>query len=283
MKNSNTTDQEDILNMYIRDINKYPLLNRKEEIGLALRVREGDTIAREKLVKSNLRFVVSVAKSYAFNGNLPDLIQEGNAGLMQAVDKFDVDRGTKFVSYAAWWINQAILKYLSRSNIIPLSSNQRKLQKEINSIKERYYQEYGEDPNHEFIASRLNELGVNQRKDYRPSDVKDLLNHYPKIEVSSLNFDDKDGGKLEEIIADNGWENGFKEVETKSIRKVIAEGIKTLKPEEQEIFELILGYNLHLPDVYEILLIPKEVIKQRYGRGLTKLNLYLIKNRDLAP
>jgi len=105
------TNDEEILAMYLKEINRIPLLSREEENDLALKAKNGDKAAKDKIVSANLRFVVNVAKKYQNHGlDLVDLISEGNIGLLTAIEKFDVDKGYHFISYAVWWIRQSILK-----------------------------------------------------------------------------------------------------------------------------------------------------------------------------
>ena len=119
------TNDESVLNMYLKEINKIPLLTREQETDLATKAAQGDKIAKEKIVRANLRFVVNVAKKYQNHGiDLVDLISEGNIGLMTAIDRFDVTKGYHFISYAVWWIRQAILKAIcekSRAIRLPLN------------------------------------------------------------------------------------------------------------------------------------------------------------------
>ncbi len=116
---------DEVLSLYLKDINKLPLLTREEEVELATRAAKGDSMAKQKIVNSNLRFVVSVAKKYQNHGlDLVDLISEGNIGLMTAIERFDVTKGYHFISYAVWWIRQAILKAIcekSRAIRLPLN------------------------------------------------------------------------------------------------------------------------------------------------------------------
>ena len=107
-------NEENIVSLYLKDINRIPMLSREEETELALRAAEGDKDAKDKIVSANLRFVVSIAKKYQNNGlDLLDLINEGNIGLLTAIERFDVSKGFHFISYAVWWIRQAILKAIS--------------------------------------------------------------------------------------------------------------------------------------------------------------------------
>ena len=116
---------DNILSMYLKDINKIPLLSREEEIELATRAAQGDKVAKDKIVQANLRFVVNVAKKYQNHGiDLLDLISEGNIGLITAIDRFDVTKGYHFISYAVWWIRQSILKAIcEKSRMIRLPLN----------------------------------------------------------------------------------------------------------------------------------------------------------------
>ncbi|MDC7248204.1 MAG: RNA polymerase sigma factor RpoD/SigA, partial [Sphaerochaetaceae bacterium] len=153
-------EDENILSMYLKEINRIPLLTREEENELAKKAAQGDQAARNKMVESNLRFVVNVAKKYQ-NQGLPliDLINEGNIGLMNAIEKYDVERGYHFISYAVWWIRQAILKAIcekSRTVRLPLNRANELLQ--IQKMQRELLHENGEDPTAEEISK---ELGMN--------------------------------------------------------------------------------------------------------------------------
>ena len=124
-KTGSSTSDEGSLDQYLREISRYPLINQDEEVALARRIREKDEEALDKLVRSNLRFVVSVAKKYQNQGvSLADLINEGNLGLIRAAHKFDETKGIKFISYAVWWISESILQALAElSRIVRLPLN----------------------------------------------------------------------------------------------------------------------------------------------------------------
>ena len=132
-------NDENVLTFYLKDINKVPLLTREEEIDLAQKAQNGDKLAKDKIVNANLRFVVNVAKKYQNHGlDLVDLISEGNIGLMTAIDRFDVTKGFHFISYAVWWIRQAILKAIcekSRAIRLPLNRSNELVQIDINQFK----------------------------------------------------------------------------------------------------------------------------------------------------
>ena len=116
---------DELLSYYMRDINSIPLLTREEEFDLAVKAKNGDKVAKDKIVKSNLRFVISIAKKYQHQGlDLSDLISEGNIGLITAIDKFDPHKGYHFISYAVWWIRQSILRAIyEKSRAIYLPAN----------------------------------------------------------------------------------------------------------------------------------------------------------------
>jgi len=156
------------LDKYLQEIGRVDLISPEEEVVLARRIRAGETEALRKLVKANLRFVVSVAKQYQNQGmSLPDLINEGNLGLMKAAQRFDETRGFKFISYAVWWIRQAILQALAeQARIVRLPVNKIGSINRINRAFARLEQEFEREPNPQEIADNLEMV---------PDDVKDAL------------------------------------------------------------------------------------------------------------
>ncbi len=145
MANTNRYDDENVLSIYLKEINKIPLLTRAEEDDWARRARKGEKLAIDALVKSNLRFVVNVAKKYQNQGMpLSDLINEGNIGLMNAIDRYDVDKGYHFISYAVWWIRQGILKAIcEKSRMIRLPLNRANELVQIEKAKKELLSERG--------------------------------------------------------------------------------------------------------------------------------------------
>ncbi|HEX8723861.1 MAG TPA: RNA polymerase sigma factor RpoD/SigA, partial [Gemmatimonadaceae bacterium] len=152
-----TSFEEGSLDQYLRDISAYPLISREEEVALAKRIRKHDQEALDKLVRSNLRFVVSVAKKYQNQGvSLSDLINEGNLGLIRAAHKFDETKGIKFISYAVWWIRQAILQALAeQSRIVRVPLNRAGTLHRIGKRANALLQELGREPTHEEIAEEM--------------------------------------------------------------------------------------------------------------------------------
>src|SRR5688572_22813411 len=152
-----TNRESQSLDKYLQEIGKVDLLTPDEEVQLAKKIREGDQIALEKLTKSNLRFVVSVAKQYQNQGlSLPDLINEGNLGLIKAAKRFDETRGFKFISYAVWWIRQSILQALAeQSRIVRLPLNQVGSLNKINKAFSKLEQEFEREPSAEELSNLL--------------------------------------------------------------------------------------------------------------------------------
>lgn len=151
------------LDLYLNEIRRYPLLSREDEVELARKARAGDMQAQEKLVRSNLRFVVSIAKKYVGNGvPLEDLINDGNVGLVKAAERFDPERGFKFISYAVWWIRQSILVSVSEnSRMIRMPMNRVGLAQKATKMSRQLEQDLGRDPDAEELAK---ELGVTREE-----------------------------------------------------------------------------------------------------------------------
>jgi len=151
------------LDLYLNEIRRYPLLTREDEVALAWKARAGDMAAQEKLVRSNLRFVVSIAKKYVGNGvPLEDLINDGNVGLVKAAERFDPERGFKFISYAVWWIRQSILVSVSEnSRMIRMPMNRVGLAQKATKLSRQLEQNLGRDPDAEELAK---ELGVTREE-----------------------------------------------------------------------------------------------------------------------
>ena len=169
------TNDENILAIYLKDINRIPLLSHEEEAQLAIKAKQGDKAAKNKIVNANLRFVVNVAKKYQKHGlDLTDLISEGNIGLLIAIDKFDVTKGYHFISYAVWWIRQSILKAIcekSRSIRLPLNRANELVQ--IEQAKKTITGNKTEQEEFEEIASMLN---------MTTSHVREMVNIYKKLQ-----------------------------------------------------------------------------------------------------
>lgn len=231
------TITSDSVQMYLREIGKTPLLTRDEEKELAKKNEKGDTEARNKLIQSNLRLVVSIAKRYVGrspNLTLLDLIQEGNIGLARAVDKFDYRRGFKFSTYATWWIRQAITRALAdQSRTIRIPVHMVETISKYAQVKRRLFQDLGREPLPEEIAV---EMGVDVEK----------IRHIIKISQDTIPFetpvgDEDEGSTLGDFIED---EKEITPVQSASLRLLgdqIKEIVNDLQPREQKILRMRFG------------------------------------------
>src|SRR5438445_450856 len=236
---------EGSLDQYLREISQYPLISRKEEVTLAQRIKQGDPEALDKLVRSNLRFVVSVAKKYQNQGvSLSDLINEGNLGLIRAAHKFDETKGIKFMSYAVWWIRQAILQALAeQSRIVRVPLNRAGTLHRIGKRSASLLQELGREPTVEEIAEGMDiseeevakTLSISQAHlsldaPLTPGEDNKLLDYLP---------DTQNPGPDDEI---------FEHALTESIEEVLA----TLKEREAKILRLYFGLEGQEPMTLEL-------------------------------
>ena len=196
-----TYDDENVLSMYLKEINQIPLLTREEEDKYARAAARGEQYAKDMLVKSNLRFVVNVAKKYQNQGlPLTDLISEGNIGLMNAIERFDVEKGYHFISYAVWWIRQAILKAIcEKSRMIRLPLNRANELVQIEKARKELQSGKAEDPELKEIARAVN---------MDESHVLDLINiSRDLVSLETPVYNEKDSSQLGDFIEDSGYEH----------------------------------------------------------------------------
>lgn len=265
--NNSSAVENGSLSMYLKDIERIPLLGRDEEYELALKAKSGDSYARERLVNANLRFVVSIAKQYQ-NRGLPliDLISEGNIGLLTAIDKFEPEKGYHFISYAVWWIRQSILKAIGeKSRMIRLPMNKSAELIQILQAKTNLEKAGNEDASIEEIAA---ECGMTSEE------VVEILQI--SREVSSLdapvNTDDEssygdfiesDGPRPEEVVLDA------------SMKAAVYRILDTLPEKERGIISLRYGLDdrepMSLKEVGEVYNLTKERIRQIEKKVLNKL------------
>lgn len=253
------------LEVYFRDINRYELLTREEEVALAIRVREGDEEALKILVRANLRFVVSVAKRYINQGlMLSDLINEGNLGLLKAARRFDEERGYRFISYAVWWIRQSIMQaLLDKSRTIRLPQNQTALLIKISRTRTILQNEGVPAPNPEQIAERLD------------LDVMDVV-HALRSDRKELALEDvgEAGGDrpLTEVLEDTNQEAPDYEVLQRGLREDVRKCLSVLSEREAQI--IIQYFGLSFEDAQTL-----QVIGERMG--LTRERIRQIKEKAL--
>lgn len=268
---SSVQDEKDVLSIYLKEINKVPLLDHDEEYQLALRAQKGDEKARERLINANLRFVVAVAKKFQGQGlPLEDLIDEGNIGLLIALDKFEPDKGYHFISYAVWWIRQSIMKAIcEKSRAVRLPLNRANELFQIQKAQKNLMHSSGSaDVSIEEIAQ---EAGL------EPELVNELLS----ISRDTVSFDSPvtAGGeattsKLGDFIEDEGF--GPEELAMqKCLKEDINTVLSTLSDKEREIITLRFGLNNNAPmslkEIGEIFNLTKERIRQIEKRALERL------------
>jgi len=264
-----TKDNENILSMYLKEINKVPLLTRQEEQDYASRAAKGEIYAQEKLIKANLRFVVNVAKKYQNQGlPLSDLISEGNIGLMNAIERFDVTKGYHFISYAVWWIRQAILKAIcEKSRMIRLPLNRANELVQIEKVKKELQSTRGEEPPVADIAKML---------DMDSSHVSDLLNISRElVSLETPIYAEKDSSLLCDFIEDKEYRAPDEHVMDKSLKEDINSVLKTLSDKEADIIQYRFGLNgrrpLSLKEIGTRYNLTKERIRQIEKKALKRL------------
>ena len=255
------------LDKYLQEIGREELISVEEEVELAGRIRNGDKAALEKLTRANLRFVVSVAKQYQNQGlSLPDLINEGNLGLIKAAEKFDETRGFKFISYAVWWIRQSILQALAeQSRIVRLPLNQVGSLNKSNTAFSRFQQEHERKPSAEELA---NELGLDVDK------VADTLKMSGRhVSVDAPFVEGEDNSLLDVMpnddspIADRGLIN-------ESLSREIDRALATLTPREADIIRKFFGIGVPektLEEIGEEFHLTREQVRQIKEKAIRRL------------
>ncbi len=264
------TRDENILAMYLKEINKIPMISHEEEVELAQKAQAGDKAAKDKLVNSNLRFVVNVAKKYQNHGlDLTDLISEGNIGLLNAVEKFDASKGYHFISYAVWWIRQSILKAIcekSRAIRLPLNRANELVQiehaRKVVGTKKTEQQEYEE------IGAMLN---------MEPSHVRDMINISREMISLDAETNDSENGhtKVADFFEDSAYDRPEEKAIEKSMHEEIDNVIDTLRPNEARVIRMRYGLNgakpMSLKEVGEECELTKERIRQIEKHAIVRL------------
>jgi RNA polymerase primary sigma factor len=232
------------LDKYLQEIGKVDLITADEEVELAQLIKAGDQRALEKLTKANLRFVVSVAKQYQNQGlTLPDLINEGNLGLIKAAKRFDETRGFKFISYAVWWIRQSILQALAeQSRIVRLPLNKIGSINKINKMYAFLEQENERPPSAEEIAKKL-DMTVNDVKESMKNSGRHVSMDAPLIEGEDSN--------LYDVLNSGESPNPDKVLLHESLRIEINRALETLTPREADVVKLYFGLGEHQPMTLE--------------------------------
>ncbi len=231
-----TNRESEALEKYLQEIAKEELVSVEEEVELAQRIRKGDQKALERLTKANLRFVVSVTKHYQNQGLiLPDLINEGNLGLMKAAEKFDETRGFKFISYAVWWIRQSILQALAeQSRIVRLPLNQVGAAGKISRMLSKFEQEHERRPSIDEISERI-DLPVEK--------IDEALSVSGRHVSVDAPFTDGDENSLLDILVNDDSPMADRQLVEESLKREIAAALKHLNERERNIVEAFFGIN----------------------------------------
>jgi RNA polymerase primary sigma factor len=263
-----TRYEEGSLDQYLKDISAYPLISRDEEAALARRIRVDDQEALDKLVRSNLRFVVSVAKKYQNQGvSLSDLINEGNLGLIRAAHKFDETKGIKFISYAVWWIRQAILQALAeQSRIVRVPLNRAGTLHRIGKRAAALLQELGREATHAEIAHGM---------DITEEEVAKTMS----ISQATLSLDAPmapgEDNKLLDYLPDTINPTPDEQIFVKALTESIEEALSHLKERESKILRLYFGLDgnepMTLEEIGALLGITRERVRQIKEKALSRL------------
>ena len=246
-----TNRESDSLDKYLQEIGHEELISVDEEVELAQRIKKGDRKALEKLTKANLRFVVSVAKQYQNQGlSLPDLINEGNVGLIRAAEKFDETRGFKFISYAVWWIRQSILQAIAeQSRIVRLPLNQVGSVNKINRVLNKFEQEHERRPSIDEIADNV---------DIPHDKIEEAMKVNTRHVSVDAPFADGEDNSLLDVLPNNDSPMADRKLVLESLREEINRALQTLNERERNIIEAFFGINQ--PEM------TLEEIGDKYGR-----------------
>lgn len=256
------------LDKYLQEIGKVDLITADEEVELAQLIKAGDQRALEKLTKANLRFVVSVAKQYQNQGlTLPDLINEGNLGLIKAAKRFDETRGFKFISYAVWWIRQSILQALAeQSRIVRLPLNKIGSINKINKMYAFLEQENERPPSAEEIAKKL-DMTVNDVKESMKNSGRHVSMDAPLIEGEDSN--------LYDVLNSGESPNPDKVLIHESLKIEINRSLETLTPREADVVKLYFGLGEHQPmtleEIGETFDLTRERVRQIKEKAIRRL------------
>ena len=256
------------LDKYLQEIGREGLITAEDEVELAQKIKQGDQVALEKLVKANLRFVVSVSKQYQNQGlTLPDLINEGNLGLIKAAQRFDETRGFKFISYAVWWIRQSILQAIAeQARIVRLPLNQVGSLNRINKTFSKLEQEFEREPSAEEIADCLE---IDKEK---VSESQKISGRH--VSVDAPFRDDEDGTLLDVLSNDNSPLTDITLI-NESLQREIDRSLSTLTDRERDVIKLFFGigipHPLSLEEIGEKFGLTRERVRQIKEKGIRRL------------
>ncbi|MBW7868701.1 MAG: RNA polymerase sigma factor RpoD/SigA [Brumimicrobium sp.] len=264
-----TNRESQSLDKYLQDIGKEELINADEEVELARKIKQGDQRALDKLTRANLRFVVSVAKQYQNQGlTLPDLINEGNLGLIKAAQKFDETRGFKFISYAVWWIRQSILSALAeQARIVRLPLNQVGSLNKINKAFSRLEQEFERSPSAEELAEAL------EVPEYKIKESMNVSGRHVSMDAPLSTNDD--GGTLLDVMENYDAPKADNLLMVESLQREIERSLSTLTDKEREIIRLFFGigmnHGLTLEEIGAKFNLTRERVRQIKEKAIRRL------------
>lgn len=261
---------DDVLSMYLKEINSIPLLTREEEIELSQKAKNGDKAARDKMIKANLRFVVRVAKKYQNHGlDLTDLISEGNIGLINAIEKFEPSRGYHFISYAVWWINQSILKAVSEKS--------RAIRLPLNRANELVRIEYASNLINGTLSESEEVEQISEMLNMPESKVRELLtisNGMVSLDAK-VSASENDNSVVGDYYEDETYARPEEHTVEVALKKDVDSLLKTLRPNEQKVIRLRYGLNgykpMSLQEIGEECNLTKERVRQIEKKAIFRL------------
>ena len=263
-------NHDDVLSMYLKEINKVPLLTREEEVELCEKAKNGDKAAKDKIIKANLRFVVKVAKKYQNHGlDLTVLISEGNIGLINAIEKFEPERGYHFISYAVWWINQSILKAVSEKS--------RAIRLPLNRANELVRIEYASNLINGTLSETEEVEQIAQMVNMPESKVRELLaisNDMVSLDAK-VSSKDSDNSVVSDYFEDETYERPEEATVNKALKNDMDKLLDTLKPNEAKVLRLRYGLNglkpMSLQEIGEECNLTKERVRQIEKKAIFRL------------
>ncbi len=265
-----TNREGEALERYLQDISRAEMISPEEEVELSMKIQRGDNAALARLVRANLRFVVSVAKQYQSKGlGLIDIINEGNVGLIKAAQRFDPTRGFKFISYAVWWIRQSILQAITeKSRLVRLPSNQEGLMSKVKRFRNNFMQENQREPNAQEIATALD---IDEEK------VMVILDTSIRPISMDAPISENDDTAIIDLIASNdSKESTDSELETQSLSTQLNIAISQLPEREQNIIRMsfgIAGPERTLDEIAQHIGLSKERVRQLKEKAIKTLQL----------
>lgn len=277
-----TTNRDSIsLKAYFKDLRKIELIDGNTQTELAIKAKEGDQEAMRKLVESNLRFVLSVAKEYSYTGiPLEDLIQEGNLGIIKAVERFDAEKGYKFISYAVWWIRQAILQSAYETgNSVRLPVNRINAINKVIKATEILTKELGREPSVREISEYYNSV-EGGKSDLSEKDVRSAYadSNYEVSLNSTVSSDDYNGTELHESLAGDGLSQMENDMNKSSLKSEIDDVLSELTDREELILKMYFGIGdfeeMTLAEIGESIDLTNERVRQIKEFALKKLRTY---------